>query len=90
MSLTSKQLGILLVCLCAITLTVAWIIERRQILAFRQELDAWGVTPPGSAQTLGGRSGQVEGYAVDYPIASSPSVDAGDDDGSDDSFEAPE
>lgn len=72
--MTSKQLGLLLLCLCAITLTVAWIIERRQIMAFRSELDAWGVTPPGSRNTI--PEEQVGGYRVDYPITSSPSTDA--------------
>lgn len=50
--MSTRQLGLLLVLLCAITLTLAWIIERRQILSFRSELDAWGagaVDPPPSA-----------------------------------------
>lgn len=80
MSLTSKQLGLLLLCLCAITLTVAWIIERRQILSFRAELDAYGTsTSPPAGGPLTGTAGAglaaTGGYPIDYPITSSPSVD---------------
>lgn len=57
MSISTKQLGMLLVLLVAITLTLAWIIERRQILSFREELDAWGhgdiaVAPPAPAASV--------------------------------------
>ena len=45
MTVSTRQLGLLLVLLCAITLTLAWVIERRQILSFRAELDAWGRDP---------------------------------------------
>lgn len=79
MAVSTRQLGLMLLCLCAITLTLAWVIERRQILSFRQELDAWGT---GSAPASGGsRSfagdatpGGLGGYTVDYPVPDGPLV----------------
>lgn len=60
MSISTKQLGLLLLLLVAITLTLAWVIERRQILSFRQELDAWGrqaAPPPAAATSSSSSSG---------------------------------
>ena len=74
MSLSTKQLGILLLLLCAITLTLAWIIERRQILSFRQELDAWGRTPPPSTPGAGAAAVPVESLAESTPDEPLPFV----------------
>jgi hypothetical protein len=43
--MSSRQLALLLLLLVSLTLTLAWVIERRQIMSFRQELDAWGRDP---------------------------------------------
>lgn len=44
--MSSRQLGLLLVLLCGLTLTLAWVIERRQVLSLREELDAWALGLP--------------------------------------------
>lgn len=63
MTISTRQLGILLVLLCAITLTLAWVIERRQILSFRAELDSWG---------MGGFGGDPASYYAEPPAVPDP------------------
>ncbi len=43
--MTTRQLALLVVAVVALTLSLAWLIERRQVLSLRQELDHWGGGP---------------------------------------------
>lgn len=40
--MTTRQLVIFAALVVALTLSLAWLIERRQVLSLRQELDRWG------------------------------------------------
>lgn len=51
--MTSKQLLLFGALIVALTLSLAWLIERRQVLSLRQELDRWG----GEAGTTGDDGG---------------------------------
>jgi hypothetical protein len=53
----------------ALTLSLAWLIERRQVLSLRQELDRFGVAPPEIPEgppDLGGKPGS-EAPRVGWP-----------------------
>lgn len=44
--MTTKQLVVFATVVVALTLTLAWMIERRTVLSLRQDLDRWGTPPP--------------------------------------------
>ena len=52
--MTTRQLVVFAVAVVALTLTLAWMIERRTVLSLRQDLDRWGAPqpPPAEAQEV--------------------------------------
>lgn len=68
MTISTKQLGLLLVLLCGLTLTLAWIIERRQILSFREELDAYGRTAPAESSSSSSAAAVAPSDSPDEPV----------------------
>lgn len=48
--MTTRQLVVFAVVVVALTLSLAWLVERRTVLSLRQQLDSWGAPlPPPSA-----------------------------------------
>lgn len=43
--MTTRQLVVFGVVVVAVTLTLAWLIEKRTVLSLRQQLDSWGAVP---------------------------------------------
>lgn len=65
--MTTKQLLVLMAVVVALTLSLAWLIERRQVLSLRQELDRFGVEPPPAMPPdVGGKPGS-EAPQVGWP-----------------------
>jgi len=53
---TTRQLLILSVLVVTLTLSLAWLIEKRQVLSLRQELNRWGAgadVPPAEREPGG-------------------------------------
>lgn len=44
--MTTKQLVVFATVVVALTLTLAWMIERRTVLSLRHDLDRWGTPSP--------------------------------------------
>lgn len=51
--MTTKQLVVFATVVVALTLTLAWMIERRTVLSLRQDLDRWGTPSPPPASPEG-------------------------------------
>lgn len=48
--MTTKQLVLFAVVVVGLTLTLAWLIERRTVLSLRQQLDAYGQPQPAAGK----------------------------------------